>query len=104
MNAPDMFREENHLAGKIAEDLYDDFWAKLSFRYDQHEYELIGSDEGAELLGRGDDDPYLTLLRRKSDGQLFEIEFEVTAWAREPVQPEHQEAPGQEALPLDGAA
>jgi hypothetical protein len=96
----DEMRAGEALAGQIVTDIYDDFWAQPFFRYGTGEYDLIGSDEGAVLLGYGQDDPYLTLLQRKSDGQLFEIEIEVTARAVQPVPPE-QPDPGQGELPIE---
>ena len=88
-------RECERLAGEIAVDIYDDFWAKTRFRYGNPaaDYELLGSDEMES------DDPYLTVLRRKSDGQLFEVAIEVSALAIEPPgRPELQVIPGQLAL------
>lgn len=94
----DLTRQGDRLAGQIVQDIYDDFWAKSSFRYDQTNYEMVGSDE-AEELGFQSDDPYLTMLRRKSDGQLFEMEIEVTAYPVDPpAAPAPAEIPGQQTL------
>lgn len=91
--------EAEKLAGNIAVDIYDQFWAKDHYRYGypSADFELIGCDEGEELGIAPADDPYWTGLRRKSDGQLFEIEFEVTARAIDPP-PLTAEIPGQQEL------
>lgn len=99
MAGSEHWSDGERLAGEIAIDLYEDFWAKTRFRHGSPavDYEPLGSDEVDS------DDPYLTILRRELDGQLFEIEIEVTARAIELPAPEHAEIPGQEALPIGGA-
>jgi hypothetical protein len=113
MSAPDI-RECGRVAGEIAVEIFDEFWAKRSHRYAGGTFELIGSDD-ADQFGQYDgdgkfwtlpmDDPYVTILRRSHDGQAFEIEIEVTA---RPVEPAPtavaQEVPGQMPLPGAGAA
>lgn len=89
----DLYREGDRLAGLIAEELYEEFWAKSRFRFGNPpaDYELVGSEEYET------DDPYLTVLRRESDGQHFEIEIEVMVRPTEP--PERPaEVSGQEVL------
>jgi hypothetical protein len=96
------FRESNRLAGSIAMNLYDGFWAKDRFHFGNPavEYELIGSDEGQELGIAPGDDPYWTGLRRTSDGQVFEIEIDVIALAAKAPSPaERREVSGQQELP-----
>ena len=95
---PDITRQADHLAGLIVTEVYDDFWP-ATHRYEGAEYELVGADEYES------DDPYLTVLRRKSDGQHFEIEIEVTARPCEPpvrFVDDPGEIVGQEALPIGG--
>jgi hypothetical protein len=77
--------EDWRLSGALTIDLLDEFWSRTSFRFGVpgEDYELVGSDEG-EQLGLTADDPYWTGLRRKSDGQLFELEVEATARAVTP--------------------
>ena len=83
------------LAGEIAMEAYEEFWAKTRFCYGNPGviYVPVGHDE-FEALGLPTDDPYLTVLRREPDGQFFEIEFEVTARAID-LAPPRQEIPGQ---------
>jgi len=91
-------REAEELAGEIAVDFYDAFWARTRFRFGDPpaDYELLGSE------ALGSDDPYLTVLRRKSDGQLFEIQAEVTVLAVD-MPAAAEEIPGQQTL-LDVAS
>jgi len=91
--------EADHLAGEIVTDIYEEFWRKDNYRFGSPgvDYEMVGTDEGMELGLTAGDDPYWTVVRRKSDGQLFEIEIEVTALPIE-TPASRQEIPGQQEM------
>lgn len=93
-----VFRERGHIEGFLGE------W--LDSQIIEHYGSLsVGGDdfkalylEEAQALGYKDDDPTI-LIRRESDGIVFEVEIDVTV-RRAPAKSEQAEAAGQ--LPLPG--
>jgi hypothetical protein len=51
--------------------IYDEFCNRMSYRFNGEEFELEDSEEGEPLV-----------LRRKSDGALFEVELEAEVTKR----------------------
>jgi hypothetical protein len=64
--------DSQKLSGDIGQYLFDEFCQAISLRFGGEPYELVGTDE----LGLPDDPWGDPIVRRKSDGKLFEVELE----------------------------
>jgi hypothetical protein len=77
------FRERMNISGDLGGHLCEYLWAELgTLHLGGQDYEMAGDD----VPGYEDDD-WAVLLRRKSDGKIFEAEIDVTVrLVREPAQ------------------
>jgi hypothetical protein len=93
----DEVRERGRIEGDLGEWLTQKIWDESRLHLGAAQFRPLYSEE-AEELGYDDDDPEV-LLRRESDGAVFEADIEVTV-RLVPAEGERAEAKGQ--LPLPG--
>lgn len=76
--AEDEIRERARIEGDLGEWLCQKIWDSFgTLRLGGSNFRPLDSEE-CEELGNDDDDPAV-LLRRESDGQVFEVDIDVTA-------------------------
>jgi hypothetical protein len=78
------FRERTHLAGQLSQYLTEYLWSlNRPLTLDGEKFECVGGDE----VPGYEEDEAVVLLRRKSDGKVFEVELEADAYAARPPAP-----------------
>lgn len=92
----DEVRERGRMEGELGEWLTQKVWDESSLRLAGAQFRPLYAEE-AEELGYEDDDPAV-LLRRESDGRVFEASIEVTV-GLVPSERERAESAGQIPLP-----
>lgn len=73
------FRERMGIEGWLSQHLTECLWGHYgTLRLGGDDFEVIGADD---VPGYDDDDGGVVLIRRKSDGKVFEVEIEPTVRA-----------------------
>lgn len=83
------FSERMKIDGDLGLLLCEHLWGRMgdTIHLGGHDFEIADNEE---VPGYGDDDDYAVLLRRKSDGEIFEAEIDVSV---NPVRPSAQVKP-----------
>lgn len=85
MTAQTELRDTDKLAGDVSQHVYDEIVNSPGFYFRGEKFRVIYLEE-ARAMGLPDDDESL-ILRRDSDGKLFEVDIEASAREFTPPKP-----------------